>query len=923
MKRRNRVHKQVLALLLSLALVFQSVVQAGASIADTLHNSLEQNQSILQQLEGMYGGNLTQTDVEQELKNMGLLGDDGNLTVSENVMVDGTPMTLEQVKALIAKPGTDLSKTVSVDGTKVTLANLQTMIKIEDELKRLKETYLTGAVPFDDARKKSYASLQTQLQSTGLNMGELLSSSQQTINQDARIKVTLSGRDLTASLVNTAGTPISALAYDVTFKYRALPGTFTALSDTSEKTVTISAGSTSATVSNNDLIDDFLTDGAHCSGARACLLEVYGPTNALFYEDGGHTNLHSYTFSLVNKQMYRNYSWTTTATYQNATPQQLSSASDISDPVAVLGFLKTDADNIVAAGTDLFGAPNAAWFHIKASLYMALLYGGPATMNAIPVLKAGTAASPQNITNVSYFNGSGYVSSLQAQYPVHKTDTSGNEDAIVEAKAGGAIPTLLVFSPVSGTSVTYSPTVPSTYNGNANFIGYYSIINTVSIDSDSVPSPAVSAVTAPAGTYTSGMQIPITVKFTQPVTGSPKLIMKDGTALSPVESSAMQYSSRSYLYTVPASPDAGLMYKEVDGITNIMGKTTAVDSPNGGNGDTVAGVTMEVDRLLAFQGLSVTNAPAGGTFPYNGTVGVTLTPNTAYSKWLDDEAGQNGGKLTSACVMANGKACQLSTDDEGKTYKAAIPAANYMSADQTALSIDLYSGGTYANGSFTGGAAVFGQHAEAVIAPIVPVTGVTIHEPTNHTIYTTGTTAVRLTADAAPSTATFPQIEWSSSDGGVATIDASTGVITPVSPGTVTFTATAHNNGVPGAGAVTQTSSAFTISNDGIPAITFPSGANTFYTRKGESARIFWGQNLIGREGSAARPTFTIAVYAGKFAGPADVTGAPVYSASVTNQSSFTIPENVFSQVSSVDADQNITPSYTVKVGAPDPDDGT
>ncbi|HEX3039046.1 MAG TPA: hypothetical protein VHP54_01960, partial [Caproiciproducens sp.] len=60
MKKRNRVHRQVLALVLCLALVFQTVVQASANIADTVNNSLAQNQSLLQQLKGMYGSSLTQ-----------------------------------------------------------------------------------------------------------------------------------------------------------------------------------------------------------------------------------------------------------------------------------------------------------------------------------------------------------------------------------------------------------------------------------------------------------------------------------------------------------------------------------------------------------------------------------------------------------------------------------------------------------------------------------------------------------------------------------------------------------------------------------------------------------------------------------------------------------------------------------------------
>ena len=925
MKKRSRIRNRVLALVLCLALVFQTVVQASASIADTLHNSLQQNQSLLQQLQGMYGGNLTQTDVEEELKNMGLLGDDGNLSVTQNIMVDGTPMTLEQVKAMIAKPGTDLSKTVSVDGTKVTLANLQIMIKIEDELKRLKETYLTSAVPFDAQREKSYASLQTQLQSTGLNMGQLLADSVTAVNSNVRIKLSFTSGytpALQAQLVDASGASLSSgLNYDVSFTYRVLPGSFQGITDTGEKTMTIAKGSTSASISDAVFDeDDWLSD--HSFGWQSWFLEAYNPQNALFYQDSTHTSQRSVTLTQTNKrsqgkqQSDGGYLWTMSASYSFSDMNEISPG--LSNPVVLLSP-GTDYSDLADAAKDIFGSMGNGWYQIEATLNLISMQNTATVMTAKPDLKAGTYSSPQAISNILYWNGSSYSSSDPGSrtYNVHATDDSTfYMDTTIKARTGGAVPALLAFAPVSGTSVTYNPALADQVSGYPNGVGINSESYSYSIY-DNQP-PTVSAVSAPSGTYQSGMQIPITVKFSEPVTGSPKLSMKDGTVLSPTEADLKGFY-RSYLYTVPASPDISLMYKGVTGITDLSNNTGSY-SPNSGNGDTVSGVTMAIDKMLAFGGLSVTNTPDGGIFPYDGNINVTLTPNAAYSNWMDDEAGSNGGKLTSVCVMANGKPYQLQTDDNGQTYTAQIDAGNYISPSQTALSIDLYSGGTYENGTYTGGSAVFGQHTQTTIAPIVPVTDITIHEPVDHMIYTTGANAVRLTADVTPADATFKQVEWSSSDTNVATIDADTGVIAPVASGTVTFTATAHNNGV--TGAVTRTSSTFTVSNDGVPAIVFPGGANTFYTKKNDSARIFWGQNLIGRSGGGT-PTFTVTVYAGKFSAPADITGTPIYTGSISNQNNCTIPANVLNQVSSVDTDQNVTPGYTVEVSAPDPDNGT
>ncbi|WP_411676444.1 Ig-like domain-containing protein [Caproicibacter sp.] len=900
------VRKKMIALALTIAMIFQAVIPANADIASTLHNTPGQNQTILSRLQSMYGGNLTQEDVEKELKNMGLLDADGTLSVSQNIMVDGTPMTLEQVKALMKKPGTDLTKTVSVDGTKVTLENLNTMIQIEDELKRLKKTYLSDAVPFDAQREQSYASLQAQLQSTGLNLKAL--SAESALNQNIRIKVIWDGANLSAQLADQNGNPVyTPLSYDVSFTYRCLAGSLRSAGGTPQ-TMTISAGQTKC----NSVHIVYNDTETHCNGDQTWFLQVYSPVHSLFYQDADHPDSYAETFKITSKY---NYSWTMqsdkyTLTYASS-PTCIGTKSE---PAVSINSVVANTAQLKNSALEIFGDLSKAWFTLETTQTLNSSDTLTSTvMTAKPLLKTKVNGVETKIDNAQYQDTDNsfqdYDNLPPQKYPVGVYSSTPGQSFTLTARVPGAIPDLLVFTPPSGqTSVTYSNNLGDNIPGSTSQTTQFFIY-------DKQP-PAVAGVTAPDGTYTSGMQIPITVEFSEPVTGSPTLKMKDGTVLSPQEGSGTTCKYRSYLYPVPASPNAELQLRGVYSITDLSGNTTAACEPTGGF--SIDNVSMKQNRLLAFQSLSVANAPSGGVFPYDGTIQIRLTPDTAYSKWMDDEAGLNNKTLKSVCVMANGKAYPLSTADEGKTYTAEIDAKNYLSQSQTSLSIALYDGTAYSGGVFSGGTAVFGMQAEANIASIVPVTEISITEPSDHVIYTTGSEAVQLKAAVSPDNTTFPAVAWSSSDSSIADIDANTGVVTPHKAGKVTFTATAHNNGV--AAAVSQQSSEYTISNDGIPAVVFPKGSNAFYTRKNESVKLFWEQNLIDRKGAASQPVFHVGVYQGQFSDPGELKGTPVYSKDITNQSECTVPENILSKVSSADADKNLTPAYTVLVSAANPD---
>ena len=903
MKKHQSVHKQVLALILAFALVWQMVLPVSANIANTIHNTQQQNQSILEKLRGMYGGSLTATDVAEELKNMGLLDADGNLSVSQNIMVDGTPMTLEQVRAMLTKPETNLNKVVSVDGTDVTLAGLKTMIDIEDELSRLKKTYFTDAVPFDAQREKMYASLANQLQTEGLSLQKAYASG--AFEQNIYIKINADYAGFTATPVYANGNTTTVL-HDVSFKWRLLPGSFSSTSTSfgTENTTNFKLGDPPKRTNYSTGIST-----AHYNGDAYCILQVYDPSGSLFRTDTGEITR---SLNIPIKQS-STYQWTTEISFSYTQPDgSYSTLGTVSEPIVRTNFMAADTEKLEASALDIFGDMTNARYHLKADMRLNVSSGSQAsTMTAKPRL---LKSSQNTYSNDEYsLDGTSYTPFAQT---VPRNFEVGYQNPgaqfTIDARVQGEIPSLLAF-----TSATYSPSI-SDIPSRQYYNGTLSIYD--------IQGPSVKAITAPAGSYYTGQQVPITVEFSEPVTGAPTLTMKDGMVLNPQESSATKSKYRLYLYTVPVSPNPNPVLGSVNSIADMAGNNTAAYAVPDIQ-KTLNAVSMVQDRLQSFSGLT---ADSTATYPCNGKITVTLTAKDAYKQWLSDEAANNGKELRTFCLFANNgtsdKTYALKAAGEtGLVFTTEISAADYLSLTDTTLDIGLLSNPSYDSNTktFSGGSKVFGLSCSAKIAAIAPVTGITVTEPQNHTIYMTDETAAVLSASVTPANATFPTVTWNSSNESVATVQAdlnnpNRAVITPVGPGTVYFTATAANGGM--GTPVVQKTNNFTVSNDGIPAIVFAKGSGTFYTRKNEAVKVFWGQNLIGREGSTAQPVFSVQVYAGNHTLTETDSLQPKYEQSVTNQNSCTIPEDKLGNASTTDAEQNKVPAYTVRVSAPNPD---
>ena len=299
-----RMTKRLLAALLCACLLVTSLpLQALAAVDVTKGNSAQENAQLLQQLEALTGGESEAAAALATMRDLGLVDENGNLLQTRTVTLDGQEMTLDQVRDYLETcKEEDLDKMVEVDGTQVTLENLATMMAIEAEIDRVRETYFSGETPdLTEEQQAALESLANQLETQGItlyNPDALTFPSG--VDHGARVSVQLSGTGVTANTDGSVTVPNSASTLtatfslaaaaktDVTFQVRTLDGSavkgtnYTAV----EKTVTIPTGETSATVEIPLLKEDNTwTNDNLWSGDKVFYLQANNITGALFAGD--------------------------------------------------------------------------------------------------------------------------------------------------------------------------------------------------------------------------------------------------------------------------------------------------------------------------------------------------------------------------------------------------------------------------------------------------------------------------------------------------------------------------------------------------------------------------------------------------------------------------------------------------------------
>lgn len=903
--------KKILSIIMVVMMVLQMATPAFALTSDTIKNTVQENHTILEKLKNLYGEGLTEDDIVNELSNMGLLDEEGNLNVSESIMVDGTPMTLEQVKQLLYEADSDISRVVSVDGTDLTLSDLKVMIEIEEELARIKNEYFIDAVPLTEEHVSSLESFLLQVQDEGimLQVNSLGAEPYIDINHNARIKASLSSTGL--SSISSAYFPVTitfeildensqplTLDYDVSFKVRTIDGSAKDGLNYSgiNEAVTIPAGTSVATrdIRILNTTYDPATSDKRWNGDKFLAVQVYEPVNILFE---GNTNCKDMTI-FVRKL----YTWE----YVNDNTGIFDRPFDLAT-YTIPAHYNTNRTNINRTLEDIGWSDdntNATFEYLLNSIRLNttgsteyLLNFTPQVLNSRSEVCATTSPSSIRVLSPNSINPIGSVI---------RVNTSEWPEYFVFSNPAFNIPY------PAGQSITYS--IPQ--------------IRVTIIDKKA---PTVKSITANAGDYYSGQKIPVVVEFSEPVNASNVLMNIEGNTLSSLEYNSLTSSITTFskyatfLYTVPNLPNNSLYVNSVNYIADMKNNYTAT-WPSSGNKTIVDGVTMRSNPLLAFKDIVLTNEPYDKQYSPADTIEVKLNVDTDLSQWLDSDYDINKEQLKSVFIKANNITYPLVMGGEGSLegsyYSAYIPARSYADLISKDIKIEFYTNGTFVAATetvpahFTGGNPVIGKSVTATVAPVVLISELVLDTssyPENNKIYLTSETSTQLKASINPLNASFKDFTWESSNDSVATIDALTGVITAVSPGVVKFRALALNGGF--SEPVASETPEFTIADGGSPAIVFPVGNNAFYTRKNEPVNILWSQNLINRtEGISTE--FTVEIFNGYYLTNESVEADKlVYNSTATDTNRLIVPANLLSKIST-----DSSPAYTVRVSAVNPD---
>lgn len=207
--------------------------------------------------------------------------------------------------------------------------------------------------------------------------------------------------------------------------------------------------------------------------------------------------------------------------------------------------------------------------------------------------------------------------------------------------------------------------------------------------------PTVESWSVPAGTYYPGQQIPITVKFSEPVDltqTSLTLNNTNGAGLQPVFSDASEFRYSNvctFLYTVPLNSTAGLTLTSVS-MVDVSGTkvTDTSEASRSAFSAAASGVSIRGPQITsAFSSLAVTGSPVPAA---GGTVTIRANVTSGYENTV-----LNGNYRVYARVLCGDETLgiyRLTAGDSTGTYyyndKVVLPANS--TAEQQTYLVDLW-----------------------------------------------------------------------------------------------------------------------------------------------------------------------------------------------------------------------------------------
>ena len=944
--------KRFLAALLSLCMTLTLLpTTAFAAVSDSLGNTPEENQAILEQVSALTGDSSDQ--VLSMLNALGLLDEDGNFKVDQTITLDGQVLTLAAVMELLENPATDLTRIADVDGTPVALGDLKTMIQIEQELQRIKDTYFSGR-EFTGEALENLNSLMEQLELQGISLRYPASATKpegvETVDMSGMTSLTL------GDLKNNSWDSGTFTVYGgkpVGFSYRIQEGQLSEYIDDVEVSINGVSGANQGDGSYK-LIYDEVAPGYSLICKITVKVTTKGGTSAW------HDNSYSYGDLLGMIEFYdaKNLVFYDGDAY--ADHCQLKLRKTVDAPAIKTSMIAPDYAYekkpgeiiselwipLLADGYTVGGGANNPNF-VELSDTIRVLEGA---RNSVLPDSSPKFYQPYQIDasikfdwsreSVAAYTGPapyGYNSAQPCapfyltEYKLDGTDLelSSNKTRTLDCtiKKGSTVDISLQSTTQNRVDQQYYLPFRLYLDFDKVFGGYNNssaTVNTSNVSAKLVDTdkPTIQSVTAPAGTYASGQHVPITVTFSEFVDLRSASVTINGKVYSADALSMNDYGVTAMLWYPVQDVDAiAVTVSGMTGVKDVFGNELDTSLYQG---NSIAGV--------ALRSVLMRNAPTALTADYaNGKASFTMNANmeqaymTKYSNY-HTPAGTEPKEAPFRLELKYGSAdepihLQVYLDTETGDFTVSdyeiAPPSDFGRTYTVTLQANE---GTKDAPKWVN---VLPLTRQFTVQKRVPVSTVTIVPEANDADYTISladSTRPTLKAEvlgAGGEQASYTTGKWSSSDPLIATIDEDTGVVatTGAKVGTVIFTFTADNGTVDTDNDdVSGQSQPYTVTAGDSLALVIP-GSASIVTRKNQPATVLWSSNAAlmapGKEFH-----YRIDLYEGHYENEAALSGIqPVafYTAG-KDENSVRIPEKVLSELSNGN-----DPAYTVLVSMPHP----
>ena len=944
--------KRFLAALLSLCMTLTLLpTTAFAAVSDSLGNTPEENQAILEQVSALTGDSSDQ--VLSMLNALGLLDEDGNFKVDQTITLDGQVLTLAAVMELLENPATDLTRIADVDGTPVALGDLKTMIQIEQELQRIKDTYFSGR-EFTGEALENLNSLMEQLELQGISLQYSASATKpegvETVDMSGMMSQTL--EDL-ASNSWSSGTFTVYGGKPVGFSYRIQKGQLSEYITGVEvsiggksKVVEQSDGSYKLTyeVDGYSLGDQKITvkvttkggnpdwlEGSYSYGNLLGMIEFYDAENLVFYDGAAYAD----HCQLKLKK-----------TVDAPTIQTSVSAPNYEERYESTETIQGDMYIPLLANEYNIGEGANNQDFVALSDTIRILEGA---RNSVLPVDSDPFYQPYKIdasiefdwsTDVETYNGFapyGYNSDTQPHAPFYLTEYMFNGTSL---ELSGDKTRALNCTINKGETVNISLQSTTQNRGKQQYWLPFRLymksvqgeiqnswattknsnVSATLLDTDA---PTIQSVTAPAGTYTSGQHVPITVTFNEFVDLRNASVTINGKVYTAAELSMNNYGVTAMLwYPVQDTDATTVTVNDMTGVEDVFGHTLDTTLyPS----DSISDVTLK--------SVLMRNAPTELTATYaSGKASFTMNANmeqaykTVYSNY-HTPAGTEPREAPFRLELRYDSAVepiylQVYLDTEKEAFTISDYAIAPSAFDRTYTVTLQANEGTKDAPDWVNVLPLTRQFTVAKKVSAHTVKVVPEANDADYTISLGKTTRPTLKAEvlgAGGETASYTTGKWSSSDTLIATINEDTGVVatTGTKVGTVTFTFTADNGTEDTADDVTGKSKSYTVTAGDSLALVIPGGAS-IVTRVNQPATVLWSSNAALMAPNKEF-NYRIDLYEGNYANEAALSGRkPVATYTVgKDKNSVRIGENVLSKLSNGN-----TPAYTVLVSMPHPNAG-